>query len=331
MRGHPLPRTKLHTRRRESSPHFSATTQVLEKKELLLTNLDRAAELEASLAPVFAGASALKASTDKLRSELLVPYGQLQEKALHLENIQGAAELLRRVLRHLFLTKKLKTQLSGGVRELSKAAQTLYELQECHAGGGLQGVRVVEAELPWIKDTTGMIMGQAERLLLHGVETLNQADLGSALQVFFNLHLLGDKVKLAMQSVMRTAHTALQTALDVSTFPEDKRGGGPGNISRGGHGGVPSAGSSASWRSTLTGSACAPVDAFARADHFFRFYPVIRFLFFERDLDLVAHIFLLGTLLQHAHKQKEKHDTQTEKQFADRKRRIQAGAWQPNG
>jgi len=225
--------------------------QVLEKKDLLLTNLDRAAELEDSLAPVFAGASALKASTDKLRSELLVPYAQLKEKALHLENIQGAAELLRRVLRHLFLTKKLKTQLSGGVRELSKAAQTVYELQECHAGGGLEGVRVVESEMAWIKDTTGMIIGQAERLLLHGVETLNQADIGSALQVFFNLHLLGEKVTVAMQSVMQTAATALKTALDVTTFPEDKRGGGPGNISRGGHGGIPGAGSSATWRSTL--------------------------------------------------------------------------------
>ena len=70
-------------------------------------------------------------------------------------------------------------------------ATQVYELQECEAGGGLEGVHVVDGERTWIRDTTGMIIGQAERLLLHGVETLNQADIGSALQVFFNLHILG--------------------------------------------------------------------------------------------------------------------------------------------
>lgn len=117
---------------------------MLEKKELLLVNLDRAAALEVTnnvskqascpavsfclekttpfpqlshlslhlhhngphyypphhdshshattqdtLASVFGGAAALKGSVDKLRSDLLVPYAQLKEKALHLENIQG--------------------------------------------------------------------------------------------------------------------------------------------------------------------------------------------------------------------------------------------------
>ena len=147
--------------------------------------------------------------------------------------------------------------MNGGMRELGKAAQTVYELQECEAGGGLEGVHVVSQEMSWIKDTTGIIIGQAERLLLHGIETLNQADIGSALQVFFNLHILGEKVTAAMANVMSTAERALKSALDVSTFPEEKRGGGPGNISRAG---APGTGSSAHWRATLWQRMAAFVD-----------------------------------------------------------------------
>ena len=57
------------------------------------------------------GAEALRGSIDKIRTDMLQPYQQLKERTRHLANIQSAAELLRRVLRHQTLTKKLKSQV----------------------------------------------------------------------------------------------------------------------------------------------------------------------------------------------------------------------------
>ena len=42
--------------------------------------------------------------------------------------VQGACDLLRKVMRMLFLLKRLKTQMQGGNKELTKMAQTFAEL-----------------------------------------------------------------------------------------------------------------------------------------------------------------------------------------------------------
>ena len=41
---------------------------------------------------------------------------------------QEACDILRRVIRVLYLTKRLQGQLQGGAREITKAAQSLSEL-----------------------------------------------------------------------------------------------------------------------------------------------------------------------------------------------------------
>ena len=42
--------------------------------------------------------------------------------------LQNACDILRRIIRILHLTKRLKVQLKSGVREIAKAAQSLNEL-----------------------------------------------------------------------------------------------------------------------------------------------------------------------------------------------------------
>ena len=41
---------------------------------------------------------------------------------------QEACDILRRVIRVIYLTKRLQSQLQGGAREITKAAQSLSEL-----------------------------------------------------------------------------------------------------------------------------------------------------------------------------------------------------------
>ena len=42
--------------------------------------------------------------------------------------VQEACDLLRRVIRITYLSKRLQTQINGGAREITKAAQSLNEL-----------------------------------------------------------------------------------------------------------------------------------------------------------------------------------------------------------
>ena len=44
---------------------------------------------------------------------------------------QGVCDLLRKVIRMLYLLKRLKSQLQGGTREITKVAQTFSEIGQC--------------------------------------------------------------------------------------------------------------------------------------------------------------------------------------------------------
>ncbi len=48
--------------------------------------------------------------------------------------LQSACDLLRKVIRMLFLLKRLKTQMQGGNKEITKMAQTFSELGVCVCG-----------------------------------------------------------------------------------------------------------------------------------------------------------------------------------------------------
>ena len=48
----------------------------------------------------------------------------------HLPFSQAACDLLRKVIRMLYLLKRLKSQMQGGKREITKVAQTFSEIGE---------------------------------------------------------------------------------------------------------------------------------------------------------------------------------------------------------
>lgn len=56
------------------------------------------------------------------------PFEQIQTYTIQLERLQVTSEMLRRVLRFLYLSKRLEMQMPGGDLELTKAALTLSEV-----------------------------------------------------------------------------------------------------------------------------------------------------------------------------------------------------------
>ncbi len=53
-------------------------SEVMVKRELLLANLQRASDLEMTLAGVLGGAEALKGTISKIKNDLLLPYHQVR-------------------------------------------------------------------------------------------------------------------------------------------------------------------------------------------------------------------------------------------------------------
>lgn len=63
-------------------------------------------------------------------SHILVTSSCLNTLLSTLLMLQGACDLLRRIIRILYLSKRLQGQLQGGSREITKAAQSLNELSK---------------------------------------------------------------------------------------------------------------------------------------------------------------------------------------------------------
>lgn len=73
----------------------------------------------------------LMSTTERIRSKVTEPFNRITVRMNQLTRLQETCDILRRVIRILYLTKRLKVQLQGGVREITKTAQSLSELREC--------------------------------------------------------------------------------------------------------------------------------------------------------------------------------------------------------
>ncbi|PKU40668.1 hypothetical protein llap_9035 [Limosa lapponica baueri] len=67
---------------------------------------------------------------EKIRVKIVDPYNKIVSRTAQLAKLQAACDLLRRIIRILYLSKRLQGQLQGGSREITKAAQSLNELDK---------------------------------------------------------------------------------------------------------------------------------------------------------------------------------------------------------
>jgi len=90
-----------------------------------------------------------------------------------------------------------QTSAGGAIKEASKAAQLVAELEELINDGGLRGVTIVEADTKWIKEVGQKVRQDAQKALEKAIVSLNQGEMGMALQAFFHLGILEDRVSVA--------------------------------------------------------------------------------------------------------------------------------------
>ncbi|KAF9361419.1 Conserved oligomeric Golgi complex subunit [Mortierella sp. NVP85] len=214
-------------------------------------------ELEMVLKTVKAGLKALSTSMDRLSFKIKTPFEQIQTYTIQLERLHEASEMLRRVLRFLYLSKRLEMQMPGGDLELTKAALTLSEVDTLLQESNLEGIHVVDNEIKNLDSVRALIVESADRMLQESMESQNQAQVGSALQVFYSLKSLDLKI-IAMTSLLSNKlHLQIKQAIDIQSIQKEAKESGMGNSTGFVGGGVrrnngePSVGATALWTTIL--------------------------------------------------------------------------------
>uniref|UniRef100_A0A4W5L5L2 Conserved oligomeric Golgi complex subunit 5 n=1 Tax=Hucho hucho TaxID=62062 RepID=A0A4W5L5L2_9TELE len=135
----------------------------------------------------------------RIRTKIVDPYNKIVARTAQLARLQVACDLLRRIIRILYLSKRLQGQLQGGSREITKAAQSLNELGD--------GIDVIRGD--------------------SGADgPSNPTQVGTALQVFYNLGSLRETISGVVEGYRTTIQDNVTTALDIKglTQPAGNRG-----------------------------------------------------------------------------------------------------------
>ncbi|XP_072509159.1 conserved oligomeric Golgi complex subunit 5 isoform X3 [Notamacropus eugenii] len=191
---------------------------------------------------------ALQGAIDRIKAKIVDPYNKIVARTAQLARLQVACDLLRRIIRILYLSKRLQGQLQGGSREITKAAQSLNELDYLSQGIDLSGIEVIENDLLFVARARLEVENQAKRLLEQGVETQNPTQVGTALQVFHNLGTLKDTITSVVEGYCASLEENINSALDIKVLTQPSQTtmrGGPGRST------MPAPGNSPAFRAAL--------------------------------------------------------------------------------
>ncbi|XP_007943288.2 conserved oligomeric Golgi complex subunit 5 [Orycteropus afer afer] len=222
--------------------------QVVARHEDLLAQATGIESLEGVLQMMQTRIGALQGAVDRMKAKIVEPYNKIVARTAQLARLQVACDLLRRIIRILYLSKRLQGQLQGGSREITKAAQSLSELDYLSQGIDLSGIEVIENDLLFIGRARLEVENQAKRLLEQGVETQNPTQVGTALQVFHNLGTLKDTITSVVEGYCATIEENIKSALDIKVLTQPSQSavrGGPGRST------MPTPGNTAAFRASL--------------------------------------------------------------------------------
>ncbi|XP_066933016.1 conserved oligomeric Golgi complex subunit 5-like [Clytia hemisphaerica] len=223
-------------------------TQVADHHEDLLSQATGIETLEGVLQSIHTRCQSLVKSVQRVRSQIVEPYNRISSRTKQLRRLQTSCDYLRRIIRVISVSKRLQIQLNGGSREITKAAQSLNELEFVLDGVDLSGIQIVEKDLAQIKKARVEVNKQAKEMLKNGLNSQNQTVIGTALQVFHNLGSLYNEITNVMEMFTRTMEKYIHESLDITKLMT-KTGINAGGISGPGRAAMPLAGSS--WHNGL--------------------------------------------------------------------------------
>lgn len=196
--------------------------EVTQKQDNLLAHARRLQASDRSLQRVQHSMDALKLTVKRLKDDINDPFQQMQQRGMQLTNLHVAINSLHVVNHRLKLTSKLR-QLMGRDQaqgpmdpmDLAKAARIIRDMDVAASEGDLKGVDVIDRDVEFVESSRAAVTHAARALLRSGLESLSQADVSSALQVFFNFGTLRQIVLDVVTSYGEDVDKAVRAAMDV--------------------------------------------------------------------------------------------------------------------
>ncbi|KAL9253236.1 Conserved oligomeric Golgi complex subunit 5-like protein [Drosera capensis] len=166
-------------------------------------------------------------------------------------NLNNTIEVLDLSIRILRLGRKLRDVMGEERLDLLKAAQICSEMMGRGRGeGGVEGVEVMEEEMRWAREAAERVREEGMKVLERGVLGLNQAEVGSGLQVFYNLGELKETVEGLVKKYRDLGVKSIESVFDMKMIGAGGGGSGygPGGVQRSG---MPQIGSGAKAKEAL--------------------------------------------------------------------------------
>lgn len=213
--------------------------EVYSRHDELIQQLWSLKDAEGVLNIVKSGVSSLQGSVQRVRSEIAEPYKQIRLKSQQLSHLHETVELLQITVRVIRQVRKLRELMdsegASSKLDLTKAAQMYSEIETLRKEGDLLGIEVVDEEIPWLMEAGNRLRSEAMKVFESGMEALNQAEVGSALQVYYNMGELKSTVEAMISKYKSQAVKRVSWALDMKAISASVGSGfGPGGIQRSG-------------------------------------------------------------------------------------------------
>ena len=181
----------------------------------LLSQATSVERLESHLTSVSEQSVNLLTSVDKITSRINEPYETMKTQTETLMRMQKTCDVLRKIIRILQLSKKLQVQMNNGDAEITKAASSLNELMELwEPEEELNGIEIIEQDQRIILQAKNEVERKADSMLNSGMESRSQNQIGIALQVYFNLNILPEKVERVVNGFVKKIKAKMTDCLD---------------------------------------------------------------------------------------------------------------------
>ncbi|CAF0814079.1 unnamed protein product [Didymodactylos carnosus] len=159
----------------------------------------------------------LKSTVERISTKITEPYNKILLRKRQLARLQYTCDLLRRIKGIMQQSKKLQSFMSSTQVELIKAAQYHFTTDM-----DFTGIEAVEKDLQFIFKARHDVQKQAQEVLENGLNHLNPAQIGTALQVFFNLGNLYDHVHKTEERLQNEYQTQINDYFDLKNLFKTK-------------------------------------------------------------------------------------------------------------
>ena len=193
---------------------------VLEHREGLLRHAAKAEDIDGSVQRIGLSIKSLQSIVARIRADVVAPCQDAELKTVQLRNLQATVDLLRHITHRMKVVQRLRAEMEsiqrkeGDILEVGKAARLLSDVAALEAEADLTGIDVLREDDEFVREARPKVRRMIDDTLRRGLETLSQADVGSALQGLFNLGELRSAVMAYVEGEAGTLQRELSSCLD---------------------------------------------------------------------------------------------------------------------